>query len=289
MEHAVQPFPHQTPLTHLKGIGPAKASRIQQALQVEFAEDLVGLDADDIFHQLAATGTQIPRREIQHWLVQALRLVNTQEAAAATEPQLAPATPGGDAGSAPPTHEHPGGQFAIARVGDQLQVKYQAPGQPPAELTTADPQALYQWVQAQLTPEQPAANAVVPPPPWRIEITRVEVVPLAPPDGPMPSPYLARGAAFVVGVNFQLTGIAAAPAPVPMTAVAQFSMRNRLTGETIALGTAQGQCQSQDTAYLQSPPATLTSPGVYQLQAVLTLQGQEAVTGYRQLQLVKVL
>jgi hypothetical protein len=64
---------------------------------------------------------------------------------------------------------------------------------------------------------------------------------------------------------------------------------NRLTGEITPLGTTQGPVHRAEAARLESPPATLNHPGVYQLQAVITLQGQEAAAGYRELQLVKVL
>ncbi|NJL45920.1 MAG: hypothetical protein HC922_09855 [Leptolyngbyaceae cyanobacterium SM2_3_12] len=84
------PLPQSgTALTAMKGIGPARASRIQQALGIEFAEDLLRFSPEDIHQKLAANGPQVPRVEIQQWLIQALRLVKTQEAQA--EANLKPA------------------------------------------------------------------------------------------------------------------------------------------------------------------------------------------------------
>lgn len=302
MQRTTESLMLQTPLTDLKGIGPAKASRIQQALQIEFAEELVGLDVEAIFQKLTENGPQIPRREIQQWLIQALRLVKAHEA----EASWAGAGPGPEdlvspeADDVAPTPaaeiegNSPAGTFQISLVGDQLCAKNLLEGNTVADLTTDDPQELYQWIQIQLSPNHPedataAAHAL---PPWRIDITKVEIVPLSPTGSLQPShsqSYLARDMPFVIGVNFQISGQTDDLYPSPDKAIAQFSIRNRLTGETIPLGTAQGPIHRLDAARLQSPPAALTNPGIYQLQTVIQLQGQKAVSGYRELQLIKVL
>jgi hypothetical protein len=287
-----------TPLTDLKGIGPAKASRIQQALQIEWAEALVGLDIEEIFQKLAETGTQIPRREIQQWLIQALRLVKAQESETSSQGEEPSDMPKGDDRAFPTADSSPAqgptGTFEIAPVGNQLHIKTMVEGPTATELTTDDPQTLYQWIQARLSSkpaeEIPAATSALPL--WRIDITKVEIVPLSETDPHLPSTahdYLARGVPFVIGVNFQITGQGEGCHPTPNTAVAQFSIRNRLTGETIPIGTAQGCIHRLDAAHLQSPPTSLTNPGIYQLQTVIQLQGQETVSGYRELQFIKVL
>lgn len=115
-------------------------------LQIDYAEDLVGLNADDIFHKLAATGPQIPRREIQQWLIQALGLVKAQEGAAAEAVAplaksmlaLEAAAPVSPTQSASPAT----GTFAITRVGNQLQIRPWGEALSPAVLTTADPRTL---------------------------------------------------------------------------------------------------------------------------------------------------
>ena len=302
MEYTAQPSPLKTPLTDLRGIGPAKANRIQQALQIDFAEGLVGLDSEDIFHRLAETGPQIPRREIQQWLIQALRLVKAHEAETpavlAETPESGGSEPSDrealDSGPNAHAEEIPSGAFEIIRVGPCLKIQHMAAGFPSAELTTADPQTLYEWIETQLPPSLTGSAAPAPEslPQWRIEITKVEISPLEQ-NRAIPASqsqdYLAQGVPFVVGVDFQVTGEAGQLQASPTRAMAQFSMRNRLTGEVVSLGTAQGHIHRMDVAHLQSPPATLNSPGIYQLQAVITLQDQEAVAGYRELQLVKVL
>ncbi|HEY9877321.1 MAG TPA: helix-hairpin-helix domain-containing protein, partial [Leptolyngbyaceae cyanobacterium] len=67
----------KTALTTIKGIGPAKALRLQHALQIESVEELLQFSLEEIHDRLAVEGPAIPLREIRQWLAQAQALVVT--------------------------------------------------------------------------------------------------------------------------------------------------------------------------------------------------------------------
>ncbi|PSN18488.1 hypothetical protein C7271_12270 [filamentous cyanobacterium CCP5] len=103
--------------------------------------------------------------------------------------------------------------------------------------------------------------------------------------------YLPKGQPFTITVGFRvIAGDEQISAEHPLLASAQFNVRNRLTGEVVSLGVAQGNVSAAGVEHwLQSPLARLSASGVYQLQAIVTLQNVRSAAGYRELQLVQVL
>jgi len=73
------------PLTAIKGIGPVKQRRLQQALAIKTVQDLLAFDCDQIQARLAEVGPGVPGQEIQQWLQQARALLAAEPTGDALE------------------------------------------------------------------------------------------------------------------------------------------------------------------------------------------------------------
>ncbi|NJL46013.1 MAG: hypothetical protein HC922_10475 [Leptolyngbyaceae cyanobacterium SM2_3_12] len=89
-------------------------------------------------------------------------------------------------------------------------------------------------------------------------MTDIRAIPLAEIDstGSRMPPYISKGVPFVVRAGFRITSDDSTILAETPTALAQFSVRNRLTQDCIALGTAQTAIQGDAFANVQSPPVT---------------------------------
>lgn len=102
--------------------------------------------------------------------------------------------------------------------------------------------------------------------------------------------YLPKDCPFSMTVRFRIIRHGEAPQLIDLVAVAQFFVRNRVTGAQMTLGAAQAKvAEFGSEQHLQSPPTRLSEAGLYQLQAMVTLQNVRAAASYREMQLVQVI
>lgn len=102
--------------------------------------------------------------------------------------------------------------------------------------------------------------------------------------------YLPKDCPFSMTVRFRIIRNGEAPQATDLVAVAQFFVRNRVTGAQMTLGVSQAKvAELAREQHLQSPPTRLSEAGLYQLQAMVTLQNVRAAASYREMQLVQVI
>jgi hypothetical protein len=297
-------------LTSLKGIGPVRQTRLQQALGITSLDELIQFDTDTLYDRLMAVGMSVSQREIHQWLQQAHTLVEAvdQEPVAAS-PTTAPA----------PTANFSEINLRLSRVrtaeGIEALCLEQESGDSQFISPPGDATALYDWLWRQTTPaaiaeqETGATNSRSPQLPQpksaptttdtmlRVDITAMDITPLQGPNSrpldilpPTSTAGLTKENSFTVTAHFRVISPDAASAELEnLVAVAQFYGRNRLTGNLLPLGVAQSRVQHPGLSQtLESPPIHLTEPGLYQLQTVISLQDIRAASGYRELQFLRV-
>lgn len=313
------------PLTAIKGIGPVTQRRLQQALSVETAQDLLGFNVDRIQTHLAEVGPKVPKRDIQQWLQRASNLIAAEqsiqtESGSAVANQATLGSPEEDFDeeinemilpSSPPAlptllseEDSSAFQVSICDRADAAQVAIEHINS--GECYELDPSIaadLYQWMTDRLedltlpldqvrspadepsSEPLPASDKIANP---VIEIVDVSVAPLATDD--TWAGFLSTEQAFALSVSFRAIPTQQSPIPRDTIAVAQFHARNRLTGEVLALGIVQDRLQHDgNTQRLQSAPVMLENAGIYQIQALVTLQDVRAAAGYQELQFIQIM
>ncbi|ASC71067.1 hypothetical protein XM38_020170 [Halomicronema hongdechloris C2206] len=318
-----------TPLTAIKGIGPVKQRRLQQALAIQTVQDLLAFDCDQIQARLAEVGPGVPPQEIQQWLQQARALAETEPAGDAPEAPAATVTDLTDSeqetgtdptegmpidaavpedpsqsqreASAPRMNRR--GTFQISVLegvdDDRMTIEHVESGECYG-VNPVSPVALYEWIWDHLVGELPEADsspimspASKPAPGAEAPPPAIDILEVSiipvTADSTVPG-TLMRDQAFTMAVRFRLMSGNGSSALKDTVAVAQFYARNRLTGEMRPLAVVQDRVTQLGVAqYLQSDPVTLTDAGIYQIQVVVTLQNVRAAAGYQELHFIQVM
>lgn len=305
-------------LTSLKGIGPVRQTRLQQALGITSLDELIQFDADTLYDRLMAAGMSVSQREIRQWLQQAQALVEAAAEESIEKPIEEPVVLSPTATPAP-TANFCETSLRLSRVrtaeGIEALCLEQESGDSQFISPPGDATALYDWLWQQTPPvaiadqKNGAADSLQSPQPkpkpvptatdtlLRVDITAMDITPLQGPNSrpldilpPTSASGLTKENSFTVTTHFRvISPDTAASNLANLVAVAQFYGRNRLTGDLIPLGVSQGRIQQPGLSQiLESPPIRLTEPGLYQLQTVVSLQDIRAASGYRELQFLRV-
>lgn len=296
------------PLTAIKGIGPVKQKRLQQALAIETVSDLLALDIHEIQSRLAEVGPVEPIQEIRHWLKQAQKLMATEQVEGATIADVVTNQVNGKNDgeitslAAASLMNGNRGTFQISLTGESQDAQMRVAHVESGDCWMASPtssEALYEWLWAHLQKTdsesgrsitkaeklEPKSSAIAKTP--VIDILEVNATPVVP-DNVLPG-FLTKDQAFTIAVRFRIIATNGAAALEGTVVVAQFYARNRLTGDVLALGVVQDRIERLGvTQSLQSAPVMLTTAGIYQIQVLVTLQDVRAAAGYQELQFIQI-
>lgn len=302
-------------LTRIRGIGAVTQQLLREWLDVRTFGDLARLSVDEIESKLRERGQTASRSEIEGWIARA------QELASATEssPQSTVESPVGDREEGEPsqpidesTEAGKWQSFASFQVEFQFR---DIDGETEAQTTvrSLDTDRAKTWsglegdricrwmleqlaeVRASVQPQsrQEQRTAAASPPVVKIERLRI----LQPPQTDMPvvvdaTPgFLKRGEPFALEIAFSLVGSTGADAAeAPTQYHTQIYARDRATGAIISLSDEAYETFGEGKLLYTTalPTTSLQKPGIYQLQILVTSEGQPAVPGYFEIPLLQV-
>ncbi len=302
-------------LTRIRGIGAVTQQLLREWLDVRTFGDLARLSVDEIESKLRERGQTASRSEIEGWIARA------QELASATEssPQSTVESPVGDREEDEPSQPidestEAGEWQSFASFGVEFQFR-DIDGETEEQTTVRsldtdraktwsglESDRIGQWMLEQLAEarasvqpqsRQERRTATASPPVVKIERLRI----LQPPQTDMPvvvdaTPgFLKRGEPFALEIAFSLVGSTGADAAeVPTQYHTQIYARDRASGAIISLSDEAYETFGEgERLYTTALPTTpLQKPGIYQLQILVTSEGQPAVPGYFEIPLLQV-
>jgi len=308
-------------LKKIRGIGIARQQWLSEIANIRTVRDLAHASADQIEFQLNVEGHAVSRTEIEQWIAQARELTK-ESSLTPDKPESADIDTEAEQNLSPSVEEKEGLTLASFIVEFQTkQVEGRSEQQTAVRHRESDTtqtwsgiegEELQQWmleraiasllrgaqiakVQPDTVAEQPDATTT----PLTVEITELRA--LQPPRTGIPmvvtqsgqgfSGFVTSGEPFSLEVTLRLTGQIATDIPQQtMTYCVQVYARHRATGEKTSLGQTQPHPlfagQTFYTAKLSE--ITLPQPGMYRLQALVTLQGIRGIPGFLEVPLLQV-
>ncbi|MEB3179704.1 MAG: hypothetical protein VKL59_11810 [Nostocaceae cyanobacterium] len=308
-------------LKKIRGIGIARQQWLSEIANIRTVRDLAHASAEQIEFQLNVEGHAVSRTEIEQWIAQARELTKESSPRKDDQGELSskiekPADIDTVAEQNLSPFVEEGESRTLASFIVEFQTK-QVEGR--SEQQTAvrhresdssetwsgiEGEQLQQWMLeraiATIQPEPVAKQPDATTTPLTVEITELRA--LQPPRTGIPmvvtqsgqgfSGFITSGEPFSLEVALRLTGQIAADIPQQtMTYCVQVYARHRATGEKTSLGQTQPHPlfagQTSYTAKLSE--ITLQQPGMYRLQALVTLQGIRGIPGFLEVPLLQVL